>query len=106
MRSSELDASEVWVHVKDGNVSLEGSVPERFMKHQIEDMAANCPGVKHAENKLRGGNGQSRQENTTSLSDSMGFSEPQGASSSETGGMSGGGPVGSSYARKKSKSKR
>jgi osmotically-inducible protein OsmY len=53
MQSGNLDVSEVEVNVKDGNVRLEGTVPERRMKHAIEDMAENCLGVKDVENQLR-----------------------------------------------------
>ena len=53
MHSAHIDASEVTLEVKDGNVSLEGTVPERRMKHAIEDMADACSGVNDVENKLR-----------------------------------------------------
>jgi hypothetical protein len=53
MQSAHLDASEVSIEVKDGKVTLEGTVPERRMKHAIEDMADACPGVSDVENRLR-----------------------------------------------------
>ena len=53
MHSSHVDAGEVSVEVKDGKVTLEGTVPERRMKHTIEDMAEACSGVNDVENKLR-----------------------------------------------------
>ena len=50
---SRVDVGEVSVDVKGGVVSLEGSVPERRMKHVIEDTAASCRGVKDVENRIR-----------------------------------------------------
>jgi osmotically-inducible protein OsmY len=51
-RALHVDLREVIVEVKDGTVSLYGSVPHRQMKHWIEDLAADTPGVKDVENKL------------------------------------------------------
>jgi hypothetical protein len=48
-----VDASDVSVEVKDGKVSLEGSVPERRMKHAIEDLVDDCMGVKDIDNRVR-----------------------------------------------------
>lgn len=53
IRSAHIDAEEVTIDVSDGKVTIEGSVPERRMKHAIEDMAAACPGVNDVENRLR-----------------------------------------------------
>jgi hypothetical protein len=47
-----LDVSEVSVAVQDGEVSLEGTVPERRMKHEIEDVAAGCWGVREVHNRI------------------------------------------------------
>jgi osmotically-inducible protein OsmY len=53
IQREHLDAEEVTVTVKDGNVTLEGTVPERRMKHEIEDIADQCIGVKDVDNKIR-----------------------------------------------------
>lgn len=53
MSTPWIDAGEVSVEVKDGNVKLEGTVPERSMKHRIEDIAEECPGVKSVDNRVR-----------------------------------------------------
>lgn len=53
MAEPYLDASEVSVEVKDGKVMLEGTVPERPMKHRIEDVADACIGVKDIDNRIR-----------------------------------------------------
>jgi hypothetical protein len=51
--ATHLDASEVSVDVSEGQVRLEGTVPERRMKHTIEDIAAGVPGVLDVENRIR-----------------------------------------------------
>jgi hypothetical protein len=49
----DIDASEIEVRVKDGEVTLEGTVPTRSMKHQAEDLVENLSGVKDVHNSLR-----------------------------------------------------
>lgn len=49
----QIDASEISVEVKDGIVTLEGTVQDRAQKHRIEDIADNCSGVKDVHNSLR-----------------------------------------------------
>jgi len=51
--NDDIDASEVSVEVRSGIVVLEGAVPERKMKHAIEDLADACLGVKEIENRIR-----------------------------------------------------
>jgi osmotically-inducible protein OsmY len=53
LMQSDVDASEVTVEVRDGRVILQGSVPERRMKHTIEDVADQCSGVNEVENNIR-----------------------------------------------------
>ena len=48
-----IDSSEVTVEVTGAKVVLEGSVPERRMKHAIEDLVDACPGVLDIENRIR-----------------------------------------------------
>ena len=48
-----IDAGEVSVQVKEGKVTLEGSVPERSMKHCAEDIVEACSGVKDVDNRIR-----------------------------------------------------
>ena len=50
-----LDASGVTVTVDGGKVTLEGTVPERRMKHYIEDLVDACPGVQDIDNRIRVG---------------------------------------------------
>ena len=53
MQTGHLDSSEVMVEVTAAKVTLDGTVPERWMKHAIEDLADACPGVQDVENRIR-----------------------------------------------------
>lgn len=50
---ASIDSSEVTVDVSNGKVSLEGTVPDRRMKHAVEDLIDACPGVKDIDNRIR-----------------------------------------------------
>ncbi len=52
-RAYHIDSSEVTVDVRAGKVTLEGTVPSRHMKHAIEDMVDDCPGVVEIDNRIR-----------------------------------------------------
>jgi hypothetical protein len=52
-QDSRVDVSDVSVEVSEAVVTLEGSVPDRQMKHAIEDTAASCRGVADVENRIR-----------------------------------------------------
>jgi hypothetical protein len=54
-RAYHIDSSEVVVEVRAGKVTLEGAVPSRHMKHAIEDMVDDCPGVTEIDNRIRVG---------------------------------------------------
>lgn len=69
-----VDISEVSVDVKEGCVTLEGSVPERRMRHTIEDIADSCWGVKDVENRVR----------VQSQSSQSGSTAGEGSASSES----------------------
>lgn len=53
--SNAVDPTEVAVEVRDGIVTLEGSVPQRAMRYALEDIAARCPGVVDVDNRVRVG---------------------------------------------------
>lgn len=55
LTDADLDARDIEVQVRDGDVTLEGSVPARWMKHQAEDIVDDCAGVKNIDNRLRAG---------------------------------------------------
>lgn len=50
-----IDASHVRVVVKDGEVTLEGTVSSRQSKRRAEDLADDITGVRHVQNNLRVG---------------------------------------------------
>lgn len=53
MADPEIDAAELTVSVSGGEVTLEGSVPERRMKRDAEDCAESISGVRQVHNRLR-----------------------------------------------------
>ncbi len=50
--NEHLDVSDVSVQVDGAKVVLEGTVPERRMKHEIEDIVDACPGVQDIDNRI------------------------------------------------------
>lgn len=57
---ARLDASDITVTVRDAEVLLEGTVPDRESKHRAEDLAAAVGGVQEVQNHLRARKGSSR----------------------------------------------
>jgi len=51
--ADDVDASDVTVEVKNGEVTLRGNVERRSIKHRIEDIADACSGVKDIHNEIR-----------------------------------------------------
>ncbi len=51
--ANHIDSSQVTVEVSGAKVLLEGTVPDRRMKHAIEDVADSCLGVQDIDNRLR-----------------------------------------------------
>lgn len=52
-RDPYVDASEVEVHVEDGDVTLEGVVEDRQAKRHAEELVMVCRGVHDVHNRLR-----------------------------------------------------
>ena len=52
MQRDDVDSSEVTVAVREGEVTLDGSVPERCMRYVIEDLAAGHPAVRDVDNRI------------------------------------------------------
>ncbi|MCA3180111.1 MAG: BON domain-containing protein [Burkholderiaceae bacterium] len=50
---SHLDAGDVSVEVRDGHVTLSGTVSDRPMKHSIESLVDGCGGVRHVDDRLK-----------------------------------------------------
>ncbi|KVU43630.1 hypothetical protein WK69_18085 [Burkholderia ubonensis] len=48
-----IDVSDVSVTVQDGRVELDGTVPVRWMRHGIEDIADSCMYVRDIENRVK-----------------------------------------------------
>jgi len=48
-----VDASDVEIKVDNGDVTLTGSVPDRFSKRRAEDIAESVSGVRNVENRIR-----------------------------------------------------
>src|SRR5262245_48685933 len=66
MDDHDIDASEIEVDVKDGEVMLRGTVDSRDAKRLAEDLVESVSGVKNVQNSLRvqtgfGGNGESSE---------------------------------------------
>jgi hypothetical protein len=53
MADPDVDASSMSVAVKDGEVTLEGTVEDRRTKRAAEDVVEDVPGVKQVHNRLR-----------------------------------------------------
>lgn len=64
---AECDAGDIEVEVKEGVVSLSGTVPSRKMKHRAEDIADTARGVKDVDNRIRvtGRVGRGREEDSS-----------------------------------------
>lgn len=52
IRHPEIDASEVDIDAKLGVITLTGTVEQRYMKHQLEDLVENVMGVKDIQNHI------------------------------------------------------
>ena len=89
---SGIDVSEVSVDVVQGHVTLSGTVPERYMKHAIEDYADDCAGVQDVDNRIRvqrGGTGGSTPGGRAQDISGAGGTSPSGGATS--GGSESGG---------------
>jgi BON domain len=53
LQRDDVDSSDVTVAVREGEVLLDGSVPERSMRYLIEDIAAGHPAVRNVDNRIR-----------------------------------------------------
>jgi hypothetical protein len=87
MADGYIDASEVTVAVKEGKVTLEGTVGERRMKHRIEDLVDECMGVKDIDNRIRVVHGfaASGAETTLSIGGGGGQGDAGGSGGSGSG---------------------
>ena len=72
MDADDIDASQVTVRVKDGAVTLEGTVEQRWIKHRIEDVVEDCSGVRDIENRIRVERNEADSERMASASGTAG----------------------------------
>lgn len=74
MHDDDIDASDISVRVESGEVTLEGTVTERWMKHRAEDLVERCSGVKDVDNRIRvkksGAGGSDGNESSSSMKSS------------------------------------
>ena len=108
-RHPYIDASDVNIESRNGAVSLTGSVADRNTKHYIEDMCADCQGVRDVDNRLTvaprrdasGSHaGQSAATGTTGTRASTGSPSGTGTPSGTVGSGSLGGSTGEDGASK------
>src|ERR1051325_9021070 len=81
-----VDATNIRVNVKDGEVTLEGSVSDRYQKRMAEETAEQVQGVKDVQNRLRVQNdiGDTSQSSSGSSSKRSGSGSSQSGSSSSS----------------------
>jgi hypothetical protein len=91
-----IDASEIEVDVKGGEVTLSGTVADREQKRRAEDIAESCSGVTNVTNnircqdRMRGSNGSGKSAQGQSASGQTGSSQSsQGQSASGQQSQSG-----------------
>ncbi|WP_313138125.1 BON domain-containing protein, partial [Paracoccus jeotgali] len=84
MHDGQVDASDIEVSVKDGEVTLKGTVDSRQAKRRAEDCVEDCPGVQQVQNMLRVKDRSDRDSDSDSQSGSQ-----SGSQSSASGTRSG-----------------
>jgi hypothetical protein len=87
----EIDAGEIIVEVRQAEVTLEGTVPDRQMKRMAEDIVEECAGVKQVHNRIRvqKNDGQGQGSSLFGGSQSGSSLGSSGTSSTGTSGSSG-----------------
>ncbi len=70
-RHPRIDASEIEIDVKDGMVTLRGTVEDRQTKRMAEDLAEDCSGVSNVSNQLMVNSSFGSQNPTTSATQSQ-----------------------------------
>jgi hypothetical protein len=76
-RHGEIDASDIEVHVQSGEVTLAGTVHDRFAKRLAEDVIENLSGIKQVHNRLRVGGAVPEKQNAASSKSNLG--KPSGS---------------------------
>lgn len=81
--ANDIDLSDVSIETRNGTLILEGTVPERRMKHRIEDIAEQCIGVSDVENRIRVSRGESFRAQGQDNAGARGDARKSGASPSK-----------------------
>lgn len=91
MRDHDVDASDIDVEVRNGKVTLTGSIDDRRLKHYVEDTVEQCLGVTDVDNRLTVKSRSQQQGGSGSLGGSTGQSSATGTTGSRvsTGSASG-----------------
>jgi osmotically-inducible protein OsmY len=84
----DIDASEITVEVRNGEVILTGTVPDRQSKRLAEDIAERSSGVREVQNQLRVGS-VSEESSSRAGAGGMSGSESGREQSARTGTKSG-----------------
>ena len=53
MYRDDIDSSDISVEVSNSKVTLAGTVPERWMRYAVDDIAESVMGVEEVENRVR-----------------------------------------------------
>jgi hypothetical protein len=67
----DLDASNIEVEVKNGEVTLTGTVEDRYTKRAAEDLVEGLSGVKHVQNNLRVDSSESSPFTSNKLNENL-----------------------------------
>ena len=85
MSNDDIDASEIEIEVRSGEVTLKGTVDSRWAKRQAEDVVDNVQGVQNVQNSLRvQANGFGATSNQGDTSGRMGTSSSGSTKSTES----------------------
>ncbi|MCC6909671.1 MAG: BON domain-containing protein [Phycisphaerales bacterium] len=87
MSEPGIDASDVDIRMQERNVVLEGTVPDRWMKRYIEDVAEEVMGVEDVENHIRVKRESSRSEQNEEESSSAGRSGSKNSGAASKSGL-------------------
>jgi osmotically-inducible protein OsmY len=98
MDEGEVDASNLTVEVRSGEVTLEGTVDSKDAKRRAEDIAEEVPGVREVQNRLR----VERNAGATGYGRETESAAPGLRSMSDTAGSTGGATTAGSAAKKTS----
>lgn len=72
MADPEIDASEIEVHVREGTVTLTGTVEDRRSKRMAEDAVEDLAGVKDVQNQLQVARGKAGESSTEGAQNGQG----------------------------------